>query len=257
MSLPVLTAATWSEVSALLDEVLALPPEARDGFVEALSGERAAHKDTLVSLLAQAAGVETEDFLATLPAIGLPAVAACAAQPASGVEVGPYRLIEELGSGGMGAVWLAERADGSLKRKVALKLPRIGWDPSFAQRSLRERDILAALEHPHIARLYDAGVDALGRPYLAMEYVRGQPIDAWCDARRLSLAARVDLLRQVADAAAYAHRRLVVRAGPGNLHSRISGNSASCDGPRARESGVRDEQKDASHPQCDLQGQGR
>jgi serine/threonine-protein kinase len=210
MSLPVLTAATWSEVSALLDEVLALPPEARDGFVEALGGERAAHKDTLVALLAQAAGVETEDFLATLPAIGLPAVAAGAAQPASGGEVGPYRLIEELGSGGMGAVWLAERADGSLKRKVALKLPRIGWDPSFAQRSLRERDILAALEHPHIARLYDAGVDALGRPYLAMEYVRGQPIDAWCDARRLSLAARVDLLRQVADAVAYAHRRLVV-----------------------------------------------
>ena len=114
MSLPVLTAATWSEVSALLDEVLALPPEARDGFVEALGGERAAHKDTLVALLAQAAGVETEDFLATLPAIGLPAVAAGAAQPASGGEVGPYRLIEELGSGGLGAVWLAERADGSL-----------------------------------------------------------------------------------------------------------------------------------------------
>ncbi|MFO0206786.1 MAG: serine/threonine-protein kinase, partial [Betaproteobacteria bacterium] len=139
-----------------------------------------------------------------------PAVAACAAQPASGVEVGPYRLIEELGSGGMGAVWLAERADGSLKRKVALKLPRIGWDPSFAQRSLRERDILAALEHPHIARLYDAGVDQHGRPYLALEYVEGQPIDVYARERGLSVRQKLDLLLQVCSAVAFAHSRLVV-----------------------------------------------
>lgn len=210
MSLAALLADDWPALNALLDEALALPAAERAAFIDGLGAEHASRRDTLRALLSHASHVETGDFLATLPAIGLPSVDASAAQPAPGAEVGPYRLIEEIGSGGMGAVWLAERADGSLKRKVALKLPRITWDLSFAQRSLRERDILAALEHPHIARLYDAGVDALGRPYLAMEYVRGQPIDAWCDARRLPLGARVNLLRQVADAVAYAHRRLVV-----------------------------------------------
>lgn len=210
MSLAALLADDWPALNALLDEALALPAAERAAFIDGLGAEHASRRDTLRALLSHASRVETGDFLATLPAIGLPSVDASAGQPAPGAEVGPYRLIEEIGSGGMGAVWLAERADGSLKRKVALKLPRITWDPSFAQRSLRERDILAALEHPHIARLYDAGVDALGRPYLAMEYVRGQPIDAWCDARRLPLGARVNLLRQVADAVAYAHRRLVV-----------------------------------------------
>ena len=203
-------AADWPALSALLDEALALPQAERDAFVDALGTEHAARRETLRALLAHAARVETGDFLGALPAIALREGQDALPQPAPGAEVGPYRLIEELGIGGMGAVWLAERADGSLKRKVALKLPRVSWDPSFAQRSLRERDILAALEHPHIARLYDAGVDALGRPFLAMEYVPGLPIDAWCDARRLPLAARVELLRQVADAVAYAHRRLVV-----------------------------------------------
>src|SRR5438876_50200 len=89
--------------------------------------------------------------------------------------VGPYRLIREIGQGGMGAVWLAERADGALKRLVALKLPRMSWGAGLAERMARERDIGALLEHQNIARLYDAGVDAKGRPYLALEYIDGQP----------------------------------------------------------------------------------
>ncbi|MFO0204939.1 MAG: hypothetical protein ACK54L_02110, partial [Betaproteobacteria bacterium] len=148
MSLPVLTAATWSEVSALLDEVLALPPEARDGFVEALGGERAVHRDTLRALLAQSAAVETGDFLATLPRLTRVAAAPAGAltELSAGDSIGPYRLLSELGTGGMGAVWLAERSDGQLKRKVALKLPRLVWAKGLAERMARERDILATLE---------------------------------------------------------------------------------------------------------------
>ena len=110
----------------------------------------------------------------------------------------------------MGAVWLAERADGHLKRPVALKLPRLAWGAGLTERLARERDILATLAHPHIARLYDAGIDQQGRPYLAMEYVEGKLIDVYCRERQLPLRERLALLLQVCDAVAHAHARLVV-----------------------------------------------
>ena len=110
----------------------------------------------------------------------------------------------------MATVWLAERGDGALQRQVALKLPRAGWALGLAQRMARERDILATLEHPHIARLYDAGSTDTGRPYLAMEYVDGEPIDAYARNHALSVPARLRLFLQVAGAVAHAHARLVV-----------------------------------------------
>src|ERR1700758_1863105 len=110
----------------------------------------------------------------------------------------------------MGEVWLAERADGAFARRVALKLPRLAWGAGLARRMARERDILARLEHPHIARLYDAGVDEQGRPYLALEFIDGQPIDAWCEARALPLRERLALVVQVAHAVGVAHGMLVV-----------------------------------------------
>src|ERR1700729_576933 len=124
----------------------------------------------------------------------------------AGDFVGPYELIRLLGTGGMAEVWLARRADGALKREVALKLPlrthlRADLEPRFA----RERDILASLEHPEIARLYDAGIDPQGLPYFAMEYVQGEPLTSWCDARGLGIAERLGLLLQVLAAVQYAH----------------------------------------------------
>src|SRR5580700_3795283 len=128
-----------------------------------------------------------------------------------GASVGPYELIRLLGSGGMAEVWLAQRADGAFKRRVALKLPALApMRKDLGQRFSRERDILASLEHPHIARLYDAGVDAAGWPYLSMEYVRGEPLTEWCDLRRVAVRGRVQLFLQVLAAVQYAHERHVI-----------------------------------------------
>jgi eukaryotic-like serine/threonine-protein kinase len=201
----------WPAISALLDQALELPAAQRAAWLDQLDAEHAAFENELRSLLARHGGVETGDFLGTLPRFQLtPGQAADALEPTSDMLVGPYRLIREIGQGGMGSVWLAERSDGQLKRQVALKLPRATWASGLAERMARERDILATLEHPNIARLYDAGVDRHGRPYLAMEYVDGQPIDMHCRAHSLPLRARIGLLLQVCDAVAHAHARLVV-----------------------------------------------
>ena len=204
-----LTAASWQAFSHLLDQALELAPGERLRWVDALGAEHDALKPALRSVLARGAGVETANWLGTLPheAASLPADESDL-QP--GTLVGPYRLLRELGIGGMGAVWLAERADGSLKRQVALKLPRASWSRGLAERMARERDILAGLEHPNIARLYDAGTDSQGRPYLALEYVEGQSLDAYSRQLRLRVRERVNLLLQVAHAVAYAHSRLVI-----------------------------------------------
>jgi serine/threonine-protein kinase len=211
MTMPRIDPGDWPALSRLLDDALALPVEARDRFVNAIDPEHAPLRDTLRDLLAQAAGVETADFLATLPHFTrVPDARGPLTELAAGESIGPYRLISELGAGGMGAVWLAERSDGQLKRKVALKLPRLVWAKGLAERMTRERDILATLEHPNIARLYDAGVDQHGRPYLALEYVEGQPIDAYARERGLGVRQKLELLLQVCSAVAFAHSRLVV-----------------------------------------------
>lgn len=128
-----------------------------------------------------------------------------------GARVGAYRVVEPIGEGGMGAVYRAERADGSFTKQVALKVIRRGRaTPESIRRFEHERQILAQLEHPNIARLVDGGITDDGQPYFIMEYVEGQPIDAYCAEHDLPLQARVDLLVDVCDAVQYAHRRLVV-----------------------------------------------
>ena len=134
--------------------------------------------------------------------------------PAVGRAVGPWRLTARLGEGGMGAVYRAERADGAYERAVAVKLirpgPDLGAAPPLGRRLAAERRILARLEHPHVARLYDGGVTAEGAPYLVMELVDGTPVTAYAEARGLDVEARLRLFLQVCDAVAYAHRHLVV-----------------------------------------------
>ncbi|MFO0027653.1 MAG: protein kinase domain-containing protein [Pseudomonadota bacterium] len=125
------------------------------------------------------------------------------------VRIGPWRLARLLGSGGMGDVWLGERSDGTVEHRVAIKRVR-GGTPAFAQRLEAERRILARLSHPNIARFIDAGVDATGAPWLALEYIDGETLNAWCEGVRPSLAERLALFLAICAAVEHAHRHLVV-----------------------------------------------
>ena len=148
--------------------------------------------------------LESEDFLSEPLVAPLPG-------PRVGSAVGPYRLERMLGEGGMGQVWLAARADGLYQRRVALKLLRPGLaDPNLRLRFTRERQILARLAHPHIARLLDAGVSVDHQPYLALDYIDGEPITDYCRSRKLSLDSRLRLFAQVCAAVSHAHANLIV-----------------------------------------------
>src|SRR5215470_93951 len=137
-----------------------------------------------------------------------------------GRQLSGYRLVREIGSGGMGSVYLAERADGTFHRSVAIKLIRPGMNSAeILNRFGREREILASLDHPNIARLIDGGTTEEGLPYFVMEFVDGQPIQRWCDERKLNITQRIELFRSVCAAVQYAHQRLVVHRDlkPGNI----------------------------------------
>ena len=196
----------WPRFSVLLDAAMEVPELARVEWLEGLGGPDAEFRPWLARVLGGAAASRTGSFLDG------PVSAALADDGfQAGDTVGPYRLEALLGEGGMGQVWRASRQDDGPKREVALKLPHAELLAGpFRQRFRRERDVLAALSHPHIAQLYDAGMSAEGHPYLALELVRGQRITDHCRASETSLDRRVELVRQVLDALSYAHRRLIV-----------------------------------------------
>ena len=192
----------WLELSPLLDALLEMDPVTRARHLEQLRGDRPELGKELAALLALED--ERSDFLSEPLVAPLPG-------PRKGGRVGPYRLERMLGEGGMGQVWLASRADGLYQRRVALKLLRPGLaDTDLQLRFARERQILARLTHPHIARLLDAGSTRDGQPYLALEYVEGEAITVWCRQQGASLEARLRLFLQTCDAVSHAHANLIV-----------------------------------------------
>ena len=192
----------WKRLSPLLDVLLELEPQARLAQLELLRSQDPEVAGELEKLLALED--DSEDFMAQ-PLLDKPG------QPQGGTLVGPYRMETVLGEGGMGMVWLASRADGLYQRKVALKLLRPGIaDPNLRLRFSREREILARLAHPNIARLLDAGIGSEGQPYLALEYVEGISINDYCQVHGLSIDTRLKLFLQVCEAVSHAHANLIV-----------------------------------------------
>jgi len=198
----------WRRVRALLADALELPESARADFLARSCPEPELRRE--VEELLDAVGAADGFFGGLAARAGL---AEAGGEPPEmvGRRVGAWRLVGFLGRGGMGSVWRAERADGQFEKTAALKLLALGAaSPEARRRFLAEREILARLEHPNVARLYDGGVADDGTPYFVMELVDGLPIDAWCDARELGVEPRIRLFLDVCDAVAFAHARGIV-----------------------------------------------
>jgi tetratricopeptide (TPR) repeat protein len=197
----------WELTAELFAELAEVPTEQREARLRLACADDADLRAELISLLH--AHDQASGPLDRAPFIDFHA-APDESSDRPDMVVGAYRLLRPLGEGGMGSVWLAERADGALKRTIALKRPHVSWIGSLAERMAQERDILASLEHPNIARLYDAGVTPNGQPYLALEYVEGVWINEYCASHGLSLDASLELFLEVLQAVRYAHARLVI-----------------------------------------------
>ncbi|MEQ1519354.1 MAG: protein kinase, partial [Usitatibacteraceae bacterium] len=205
--------ANWKAVSSLLDEALDLPLAARQAWFDKLPGEYLALKPALLELLEKAATQAEAPLGDTLPRYDITGVAGSEDRPRrrAGELVGHFRLIRQLGAGGMGTVWLAERGPGGAGLPVALKLPHAGAASGhLRERFEREREILAALNHANIARLLDAGVTVDGQPFLAIEYIEGDNLLQHCTDRALPLRARLGLFLEALKAVEYAHAHLVI-----------------------------------------------
>lgn len=197
----------------ILRAALDLPTGERDGYVMRECGSDDALLARLRTLLALDAQTALPlDHPAEAHAARLMAAAHDGdAHLAADMRIGPYRLVRELGRGGMGAVWLAERDDGQFQQQVALKLIRLGMDSEHVQRQFRrERALLARLQHPNIAQLIDGGLDERGRPWFAMERIEGIGLADWVKRERPDLRARLGLFAKLCRAVAHAHRQLVV-----------------------------------------------
>jgi len=195
------------QLRRLFDQVLDAPPSQREVVLDALTGGDPALRGELQALLADQAA-DTRGLRDEVEPDG---ILLGVANDLSGAVLGAYLLERRIGRGGMGEVYLASRSDGQFTRRVAVKLIRPGMDSMvLLRRFQQERQILAALNHPGIATLLDAGVTPAGRPFLVMEYVDGQPITTWCAAASLPMDARIQLFREVCAAVQFAHRNLVI-----------------------------------------------
>jgi eukaryotic-like serine/threonine-protein kinase len=212
-----MTPERWQQVREVFDGALALGLEERGSYLEKACVHDPDLRHEVESLL-------SSDQEAGIAFLNTPAVDLSQQHPFSagriGRRIGAYNILEEIGHGGMGEVYRAGRADGQYEKQVAIKLVRGGYDSSAVlERFRHERQILASLDHPNIARLLDGGTTDEGVPYLVMELIAGTPIDEYCNTHQLSVTERLRLFLQVCSAVQYAHQRLVIHRDikPGNI----------------------------------------
>ena len=203
--MPTLNPEEWRVLSPYLDQVLSMPENERESWLNSFRAERPELADTLLQLLEEHRDLSAEHFLEEILPHPL-------SEPSlTGHSVGAYTLLNPIGHGGMGDVWLAERSDGRFEKRVAVKLLRFAMASAGGSgRFKREGKILAQLAHPNIAGLLDAGVTSDGQPYLVLEHVQGQPITEYCDERKLAVMDRIRLFLDVLSAVARAHANLIV-----------------------------------------------
>lgn len=202
----VVTQERWRKIEAVFEQALELPWDQRPSFLQSMCDGDEELRREVQSLLDSHAGAGSFIDQPSLFVVS-DEIERDKATVASGQLIGSYRVVRELGRGGMGAVYLAERADEQYQKRVAIKLIKRGMDTDAVLRRFRnERQILASFDHANIARLFDAGTTVAGLPYFVMEYVEGVSIDKYCDAHALSVPNRLKLFCEVCAAVAYAHR---------------------------------------------------
>ena len=208
--------ADWQRVEELFFQCEELPEEARKDFLSRACGEDHRLRRRVEQLLAadESVGDRLEKIVYEAALDGSPTQTESSPPPGNANRpdrLGRSRVLEVLGEGGMGTVYLGERADGTYSQRVAIKVVKQGLLGSHVERRFeRERQILAQLEHPSVARLLDGGTTPGGLPFLVMEFIDGEPIDAFCDHHKLTVAARLKLFRRVCTGVRAAHRNLVV-----------------------------------------------
>jgi len=205
----------WERAKEILENALRVQPTDRGAFLDAACGPDSSLRAEVESLIAahEKAGSQ---FLAS-PASQL--LSPSANQTAANKTIGPYRLLEEIGRGGMGQVWRAEQVS-PVRRRVALKLIKACmYDDELVKRFQMERQSLAIMDHPSIAKVFDASATEDGQPYFVMEYVPGVPITDYCDQKRLKIDARLQLFIKVCDAVQHAHQKAIIHRDlkPANL----------------------------------------
>jgi eukaryotic-like serine/threonine-protein kinase len=210
----------WQQIRELFDQAIAVSEGERAAFLDSACSGDIELRQEVESLLRS--HQEAGSVFLEKPAADLKAALAGAAEHGSraGRRVGVYRLIEQIGEGGMGEVYRAERADGMYDKQVAIKFVRVGFDTkAVLERFRHERQVLASLDHPNIARLLDGGTTEEGVPYLVMELIEGIPFDQYCDSQKLNVTERLKLFLQVCSAVQYAHQHLVIHRDikPGNI----------------------------------------
>ena len=224
---------SWPDLKALFDSAILLPIDERGSYIQRQCGQNELLRLELESLLLEyeQTGEFLEQPIASLqpllrqsPGVNQDAIdlsqTEVQAVAAVGERIGVYRLEREIGQGGMGAVFLAARADGEFDQQVAIKLIRRGLESDFAVRRFRhERQIVATLEHPYIGRLLDGGSTKEGLPYFVMEYVEGRQITHFCDEEKLDAQGRIQIFLRVCSAVQYAHERNIIHRDlkPGNI----------------------------------------
>ena len=208
-----MTPERWRQVEEIFQSALDLQPEARATFLAEACAADLSLKDHVEALLSQhdsAGGMLEQPLYGTTELNALESFIE-EVDPLIGRRLGAYRIEREIGRGGMGAVYEASRADNEFHKRAAIKLVKRGMDTDFILRRFRkERQILAGLDHPHIAGLLDGGTTDDGLPYFVMEFIEGQPLYTYCDAQQLSIAERLKLFRSICDAVNYAHQKQVV-----------------------------------------------